>query len=287
MMARGDQLGLEAAVEGVGLRAELSLRGLRYAAARKLCHEQTDGSTPGIIFGRGERGRHGNFHPKSYVAICQNASWMRRLEKVHTASKRMRVRADWQWKELDCANSSDALLMNVFCHPDVMRSVKVRGLLGIEGGAAPEFGFKPRTPLLLDKRDNTEVDMRLGDLLIEAKLTESDFQTAKMALIERYRDLEQIFEVDELPVRDGRVIGYQLIRGALAAHATQTSFCVLCDARRPVLIEIWYRVIRAVRPANLRCRLKLLTWQELASAVPRDLQKFLTEKYGITPESGL
>jgi hypothetical protein len=39
--------------------------------------------------------------------------------------------------------------------------------------------------------------------------------------------------------------------------------------------------MRAVRPYELRCRLKILTWQELASEVSRDLQEFLDEKYGI------
>ena len=193
----------------------------------------------------------------------------------------MRARADWKWMELDCANSSDALLMNVFCHPGVVECAGVRATLGIAAGAMPEFGVKPRTPLHGGKRDNTEVDMRVGDLLVEAKLTESDFQSAKAALVERYRDLREVFEVEELPVRGGRVVGYQLIRGTLAAHATGCSFCVLCDARRPELVETWYAVMRAVRSFELRCRLKLLTWQELAGVVPGELREFLAEKYGI------
>jgi hypothetical protein len=129
--------------------------------------------------------------------------------------------------------------------------------------------------------DNTEVDMRVGDLLVEAKLTESDFQSARPSLIERYRDLREVFDVEELPVRGGRVIGYQLIRGTLAAFASGCSFCVLCDARRPELVETWYAVMRAVRSFELRCRLKLLTWQELAGVVPQELREFLAEKYGI------
>jgi len=36
-----------------------------------------------------------------------------------------------------------------------------------------------------------------------------------------------------------------------------------------------------VRLYDLRCRLKLLTWQELAGVVPGDLQEFLALKYGI------
>jgi hypothetical protein len=266
---------------GVSLRTELSLRGMRFAAARGLVYERTDGSVPGIIFARGDDGRHGNFQPAAYEAICARAEWKRRLQKVHTAHKRMRARADWRWMELDCANSSDALLMNVFCHPGVVECAGVRATLGIAAGAVPEFGVKPRTPLEGGKRDNTEIDMRVGDLLVEAKLTESDFQSARMALVERYRDLEEVFDVSELPMRNGRVIGYQLIRGTLAAFASGCSFCVLCDARRPELVEAWYAVMRAVRSFELRCRLQLLTWQELAGVVPGELREFLAEKYGI------
>jgi hypothetical protein len=254
---------------------------MRFATAHGLAYERTDGQVPSIIFARSEDGRHGNFHPLTYEAICARPEWKRRLGKVHTAHKRVRARADWQWMELDCANSSDALLMNVFCNPGVMECAGVRATLGIAAGAVPEFGVKPRTPLKGGKTDNTEVDMRVGDLLVEAKLTESDFQSAKMALVERYRDLEEVFDVGELPVRGGRVMGYQLIRGTLAAHASGGSFCVLCDARRPELVETWYAVMRAVRSFDLRCRLKLLTWQELASVVPRELREFLAEKYGI------
>jgi len=81
----------------------------------------------------------------------------------------------------------------------------------------------------------------------------------------------------------GIVSGYQLIRGVLAAYATGGSFCVFCDARRPDLIENWYSVMRAVRSCVLRCRLQLLTWQELAAVLPKSLQKFLAAKYGIVP----
>jgi len=271
--------------EGVGLRAELSLRGMRYAAAHGLVFERTDGAVPSIIFARGEDARHGNFHPLAYEAICARPEWKRRLEKVHTAHKRMRVRADWKWMELDCANSSDALLMNVFCHPGVMECAGVRATLGVVADAVAEFGVKPRTPLRGGKCDNTEVDMRVGELLVEAKLTESDFQSAKMSLIERYRDVDEVFDVAELRLRGERVMGYQLIRGTLAAFADGCSFCVLCDARRPELVETWYAVMRAVRSFELRCRLKLLTWQEIAGVVPLELREFLAEKYGIRASS--
>ena len=187
-----------------------------------------------------------------------------RLRKVHT-TRRNQDAANWQWMELDCANSSDALLMNIFCHPRMLRHGEVARLLGVEADAQPEFGFKPRTPLHAGKRDSTEIDMKIGDLLVEAKLTESNFQWAQSRMIDRYRDIDKVFCRNELPVLNEKCAGYQLIRGTLAAHATGSSFCVLCDARRPELIEVWYAVMRAVRFAELRCRLKILTWQELAA----------------------
>jgi hypothetical protein len=268
---------------GISLRGELSLRALHLASLRGYRHARTDGQVPGVLFGLDEAGRHGNFHPASYREICANPLWARRLEKVHTTYRRMRPRADWPWKELDCSNSSDALLMNVFCHPQTMAGSGVRHLIDTTRDALPEFGCKPRVPLQQGKRDNTEVDMRIGDLLVEAKLTESDFQWASEKLIARYRDLEEVFDVSELPTRNGRYGGYQLIRGTLAAYASERSFCLLCDARRPDLVEVWFRVLRAVRLAELRSRLKLLTWQELGCVLPRDLQEFLAQKYGVAP----
>jgi hypothetical protein len=146
----------------------------------------------------------------------------------------------------------------------------------------PQFGFRPEIPLLNGRTDRTEIDMKLGDLLVEAKLTETDFQTAPATMIKRYRDLNEVFDLEELMMSDV-VRNYQLIRGVLAASATGGSFCVLCDARRPDLIEHWYSVMRAVRICVLRRRLQLLTWQELAVVIPPSLRKFLALKYGIVP----
>jgi hypothetical protein len=116
--------------------------------------------------------------------------------------------------------------------------------------------------------------MKVDHLLVEAKLTESDFQSARFDLISRYRDLETVFDLSELTVRGDKHGCYQLIRGTLAAYATGCSFCVLCDARRPDLVEDWYGIMRAVHIFNLRYRLKLLTWQELASGLPDSLRQF-------------
>jgi hypothetical protein len=136
-------------------------------------------------------------------------------------------------------------------------------------------------PLANGKFDRTEVDLRLGDLLIEAKLTEGDFQRAPKAAVHAYRDFSEIFDAENLPQTASDFLSYQLIRNVLAAHASDCEFCVLTDARRPELIEDWYAVMKCVRPVDLRIRCKVLTWQELAKAMPSRLLEFLSEKYGI------
>ncbi len=135
------------------------------------------------------------------------------------------------------------------------------------------------------RADRTELDMVIGDLLVEAKLTESDFQTASKELVEQYRDFVKVFVRKELPRRNGRYEGYQLIRNVLAALATGSSFCLLADARRPDLREQWFAVMRCVRDADLRTRCKMLSWQELAEVLPERLRNFLAEKYGIGAEA--
>ncbi len=299
------------------LRRDLNARAQHLAITGSLLHEQTTGREPSILFGRDDQSRHGNFHPASYAAICANPDWLRRLTKVHTAHRRSRARADWPWMELDCANSSDALLMNIFCHPGVFNgntlAPAVATLLGVEPSAQPIFGIRPGVPLRSGLKDRTEIDLQLNQLFVEAKLTETSFQTAKPRLIERYRDLETVFDLDRIPhklisnptpyppVEDFSQIeeeapappppvpttsrtlidGYQLIRNVLAAFASDASFCVLCDARRHDLIETWYSVLSAVHRPTFAARLKLLTWQELSAHLPADLQQFLNTKYGI------
>jgi hypothetical protein len=125
--------------------------------------------------------------------------------------------------------------------------------------------------------------MRLGDLLVEAKLTESDFQRKPKAALACYRDFADVFCRRQLPQQLNHYLSYQLIRNVLAAHASGCSFCVLTDARRPDLLEAWFQVMQAIGPVELRVRCKVLTWQELVIILPRTLQGFLVEKYAIVP----
>jgi hypothetical protein len=142
--------------------------------------------------------RHGNFFDPAYSAILRNKEWSRRLKKAHTG-RRTLPKAERPWCELDSSTSSDALLMNVFCTPGVLESARVRRFLGVEGEADPAFGWKARVPLKGGRTDTTEVDLRWGSLLIEAKLTEADFQTRAAKVVEGYRDFEEVFSLELLP----------------------------------------------------------------------------------------
>ena len=261
------------------LRQELAKRNIDRAAGFE--HDLTYGAVPCIVY-REENGMHGNFLPASYRAIRSAPDWAKRLQKSYSGGRWIVRSHERKRCELDCANSSDALLMNVFCYPRLLRRPGVCTLLGIEVGARPQFGFRARIPFSNGRTDQTEIDMRAGSLLIEAKLTETGFQTAPLSRVLKYRDLREVFDIDELPIQNDTVHSYQLVRGVLAAYLKDCSFLVLCDGRRRDLVERWFQILRAVRDCGLRSRLGLLTWQELALALPKILRLFLEDKYGIS-----
>jgi len=313
------------------------VRSRRWALGR--AHVESYGNPPVIVYAP-EHGRHGNFFDPAYAAIAARPEWMRRFDKIHAQGRALpKPESGRKWRELDSSMSSDALLMNVFCTPGVAESPAVRRILGVDGDDPPVFGWRARVPLEGGRFDRTEVDMRWGGLLVEAKLTESDFQIRAAAVVEAYRDFDAVFDRELLPgvelattrqreatefpedysqefeevmpdagesasterfvvpvsarpsanagkdisATDGEnaYAGYQLIRNVLAAHAQGCCFCVIHDERRPDLREAWFEVMAAVKSAEMRVRLKVLTWQELAALLPEELQEFLDRKYGI------
>ena len=266
------------------LRRELSARNASYAALEKVPHVTSYGEMPVVVYQPSPCGeKHGNFIAASYRALLSRPQWRKRFAKVHSSADRTLPKSDCVWKELDSSMSSDALLMNIFCYPGVTTSRELSLLLGTEMGDQPEFGFRPRIPLTSGFIERTEIDMKLGSVLFEAKLTEADFQNQDAAIVEGYRDLEEVFEVGELPRRGRKYVSYQLLRNVLAAHALDLFFCLLLDARRPDLIEDWYEILRCIKTSDLRSGCKVLTWQGLAQFLPQRLRKFLDLKYGIVP----
>jgi hypothetical protein len=321
------------------LRQELGVRNRQWAWGR--AHVESYGNPPVIVYAP-ENGRHGNFFDPAYQAIAAHPEWLRRFNKIHAQGRSLpKAESGRRWRELDSSMSSDALLMNIFCTPGVADSPALLRALGVDAPETPIFGWKARVPLANGRFDRTEVDLRLGSLLIEAKLTETDFQTREAAVMEAYRDFDAVFYRDLLPrvelvttrrkapaefpedysqefeslvdqeagshasaaAREAAFLwqietppapqpapapptvsayaSYQLIRNVLAAHAAGCGFCVVHDQRRPDLREAWVQVMAAARSADLRVRLAVLTWQELAALLPSALQDFLDLKYGI------
>lgn len=316
------------------LRQEIAAHNRLYAVGRSCV--LSAGAEPVIVYAPEVDANgsmiHGNFLNATYQAILARPEWARRLSKIHaqgSALPRLLDEPMRKWRELDSSMSSDALLMNVFCSPEVTEQSELRRMLGVDSEEPPIFGWRARVALKSGLVDRTEVDMRWGDLLVEAKLTELDFQTRAAAIVEAYKDFNVVFESVLLPrveIREVRhraaiempeeftqewepaaesneiaskfqaeivkrawraapmvagYAGYQLIRNVLAAHAAGCSFCVIHDERRPDLREVWFAVMAAVRHSELRTRLKVLTWQELAAFLPKELQLFLNAKYGI------
>jgi hypothetical protein len=260
------------------LRREISARNL--ARSSELERETSFSATPSVIYREDEAG-HGNFLPASWKRIAANPLWRKRLTKVYTASRYVPRSWDRRRGELECANSSDALLMNIFCYPGILARPQLCALLGISPGSRPEFGFRPAIPRMGGHVDRTEIDMRVGELLIEAKLTEGDFQRAPKRMLARYCQADEVFDSEQLPIVRDVLQSWQLVRGVLAAHACSAFFLVFCDRRRPDLTDRWFEVMRAVKDSALRTRLGILTWQEISATLPDRVRNFLDEKYGI------
>jgi hypothetical protein len=85
--------------------------------------------------------------------------------------------------------------MNIFCYRRTVRSRGLSSMLGVPSKLVPAFGFRPGIPLRNGKTDRTEIDMKLGNLMVEAKLSETDFHTASARMIGRYRDIDEVIPI--------------------------------------------------------------------------------------------
>ena len=274
-------------MDGNELRRLVNKAAKTYADQYRLPHYLSLNETEATVLFLPDKTRslHGNFHNASYLAICGNPEWARRLHKPHPRRTALPAERRTEAMELDSCTSSDALLMNVFCYPDLFRHARFVRLMGLPATteAEPEriFGFKPGVPLRRSRTDATEVDLKVESLLIEAKLTEKDFTKKRADAVERYRDFGSVFESSSLLTQDGHYLHYQLIRNVLAAYQCGFRFRLICDARRCDLIEAARTVLYAIRCPNLRAKCDIITWQEVARCAPEALGAFLRDKYDI------
>ena len=220
---------------------------------------------------------NGNLLKTSYDSIMNKTNWKKRLEKSHSHFPNSDV------KELDSSNSSDALLMNIFCHPELNKWKSIKKLFNFEDTIEiiPDFGYKPGVKKDGGKPDNTEIDMKLDSIYIESKLTESDFTKKEKIIVESYDNFEEVFEKNCLEQDSNKYFNYQLIRNILAAYQDKYNFILLCDARRPDLVRDFYLTVRCVKDVSLRSKCNIIFWQEVCKCVGGNLKPFLIKKYGL------
>lgn len=225
-------------------------------------------------------GAYGNFLPATWAAIKAHPAWQSRLTKQHSRRRALPPERGPTSKEIDSSNSSDALLMNCFCFPNA--SSRFADLLGATPATAePQFGVAGVVALRNGRPDVTELDMVIGDTIVEAKLTEGSFIAKPTAIVKRYSALEVVFDVTLLPRRGDEWRGYQLIRNVLAASQHSKRLVVLIDAKRPDLLQEWWSVHAAIADAGLRSRCGVRFWQELAKEAFPEHRAFLETKYGL------
>lgn len=121
--------------------------------------------------------------------------------------------------------------------------------------------------------------MKIGNRLFEAKLTEKDFQTKAIQIVENYEGFNQVFDKDLLLKTDKRYMNYQLIRNILAAYKEKCSFTLLVDESRIDLIRSLQVTQMTVKNGETRKEIDFITWQEIASACGKDLKDYLNKKY--------
>lgn len=251
------------------LRNRLTLKALKYATNGGI--NIYENHSDAIIFENVED----NFLPVSYKGITKNPKWLSRTLKDHS-----QVRGQ---KEMQSSNSSDALLMNIFCHPKIGSWKGVMDLLKIKSLDQIEFGHNPG--LLVDgvpEKSPTEVDLLINtEIICEAKLTEKDFTKKAKGLVDKYESFRTIFEMRSLDQNDDEYFNYQLIRNLIAAVKYNKRFILFCDMHRPDLIKAFHQTVRCLRDIKNRERCDFITWQEIAQKTGNDLRVFLNNKYGI------
>jgi restriction endonuclease-like protein len=256
------------------LRSELRTRAEAWATKQGLPYYLSgkSGKDGTVLFEpTSDNSLHGNFHPAVWAAIREREEWVSRLQKSHPRPEALPQEKRASAKELDSSNSSDALLMNCFCFPGGVAQILARLSIDVSQ-SVPLFGFAAQLPLDDGTSDRTEIDMKIGGVIVEAKLTEADFTSKPEADVRRYRFLERCFEVAALPrvsVSDN-IRGYQLVRNVLAAAEHVAQLIVLIDQRRPDLLEEWWQVHAAIKEVDLRLRCGFRSWQEVAAALRRN-----------------
>ena len=212
-----------------------------------------------------------NFHTKSFRNIQSNDKWQKRTQKKHSHFVDGIL-------EMQSSNSSDALLMNIFCYPGLKKWKGIQKLLNFDQTEEFQFGWNPK----FDNENRqypTEIDLKIGNRIFEAKLTESSFTSKSKDVIRSYPDFESVFNEEILTLPNGMISNYQLVRNILAAYKYDYNFTVIIDSSRIDLLREITKIIKSIRLDDLRKRIDFITWQEITGKLGNDLKSYISEKY--------
>ncbi len=248
------------------LKLEIRSSSLKYAHKRHIPVDESHASS--LIY----LNLCDNFHPESFKSILSNPEWRCRTTKTHPNVANT--------KEMQSSNSSDALLMNIFCHPDISRWRGLRDLIG-ERPETVLFGYPGQVHINNGKGDLTEIDLVLPGVFCEAKLTEADFTSKAADVVERYDCFRSIFHSEDLPRVGEKYDNYQIIRNLLAAFQHGKKHILLCDERRPDLVRRYMQTVSCLKEMDNRNKCRVIFWQEIALACGASLRNWVAEKYRI------
>ena len=212
-----------------------------------------------------------NFNSEAYNNIQTRPNWINRTQKVHTHFNDGTL-------EMQSSNSSDALLMNIFAHPMIQSWKGPIQLLDINSEDDIEFGWNP----LFDNENpkfRTEIDMKIGSHIFEAKLTEPSFPGKEIDVVQEYEDFDIIFNQDHLLLPNGCIDNYQLIRNILTAYKYDYTFTAIIDETRVDMMRDITNTTRAIKLDTVKKRISFLTWQEIVEVCGNALRDFLQRKY--------
>jgi hypothetical protein len=209
-----------------------------------------------------------SFHSDTFSNICKIDDFKKRLDKPHSNVA--------GFKEMQSSNSSDALLMNFFAYPRIKEWKSLRDLISINQSDNIEFGWNPIFEN--EKNHKTEIDMKIGASIFEAKLIEEDFTKKELEVVLAYQNIKNIIDLDAL-TNNNIVSNYQLIRNLLTADKHKCKFNLLLDETRIDLIREFYKVKSAIKNKTLSYNFNFITWQEISTCVGFELKNYITEKY--------
>ncbi len=185
------------------------------------------------------------------------------------------IPARYAW---EVESSRLGLLMNIFCCPDVWNSDGIDALIGCR---CHHPAFFLTCPLLINdgRLDPTSIDIVFEDVFCQAVSPNERFVGQQVSVVNKYRCLEELFDVESLPSHNGIYENFRTIRNLLSAYQYGKRHVLLCDDRRSDLVEAYFATVAAIKNEELRSRCRIVFWQDLLHFVDADLSDFVSRRF--------